>query len=104
MLARKKLKNLAVFINILIYSFYTQTLLWGVLAAALIMVFMALLAMNKHLGQNFMRNLKFTIPILIGIIIYAFYLQVLIFGVIIAVLILIISVSASAIDRSAIDI
>jgi hypothetical protein len=51
-----------------------------------------------------MRNLKFTIPILIGIIIYAFYLQVLVFGVIIAVLILIISVIASAIDRSAIDI
>jgi len=92
----KTSKNLifALFISIgiIVYSYYTGTLLWGIYGTALIIIFTLLWSKIPNLKEKKPSVLIIGKVIAIGLLIYSFYMGILLWGIIYATLVMIITV------------
>jgi hypothetical protein len=74
--------TLCISVGIIVYSFYTMTLLWGICASLLIITFTLFWSKNpSDLNEKNTPIFKIGIVIGIGLIIYSFYIQALVWGI-----------------------
>ena len=91
--ARNLLLALFISVGIIVYSFYTMTLLLGICASLLIITFTLFWSKNPpSLNEKNTPILKIGIVIGIGFIIYSFYIQTLVWGIIYAMFVMTITV------------